>query len=176
MKKWHTIPGFSRYEISSNGEVRNQIGKIMKQRLNGTRKNNKYYAINLMSDGNAAWQERAKLKKVHRLVLAAFVGLPEQGQIACHKNDDKLDNRLENLYWGTYSDNAKDAIKHGRFAFTHPGFAENHARAKFSNATILKLKTEYTGARGEQAALAKKYGMSISSVNQILNGKLRKTG
>jgi len=176
MEKWRKIPGYSRYEISAEGMIRNSDGKVMTQRLNGSRLNNKYLSVNIMGDGNRPWQERRKIQLVHHLILMAFVGLPQKGQIACHKNDIKTDNRLENLYWGTYSDNARDAIKHGLFAFTHPGFAENHASAKFSNETISSLLAEYTGKRGEQTKLAKKYGLSISHANQVINGKLRKTG
>lgn len=50
---------------------------------------------------------------VHRLVLAAFVGPCPEGHEACHRNGYPSDNRPENLYWGTCSDNVKDALRHG---------------------------------------------------------------
>lgn len=51
---------------------------------------------------------------VHRLVLEAFVGPCPEGMEGCHDNGDSLDNRLENLYWGTRSQNNMDRVRHGR--------------------------------------------------------------
>lgn len=33
--------------------------------------------------------------------------------IGLHRDDDKSNNTVENLYWGTYSDNAHDAVRNG---------------------------------------------------------------
>jgi hypothetical protein len=51
--------------------------------------------------------------QVHRLVLEAFVGACPQGMEALHANGDPADNRLENLRWGTRSENQRDRIRHG---------------------------------------------------------------
>lgn len=50
--------------------------------------------------------------KVHQEVLRAFIG-PSNGRIALHWNDIPADNRLENLRWGTYSDNQHDRVRNG---------------------------------------------------------------
>lgn len=34
--------------------------------------------------------------------------------ICCHRDDDETNNHISNLYWGTYSDNGKDAVRNGR--------------------------------------------------------------
>ena len=48
--------------------------------------------VNLYAaDGNA------KMEKVHRLVLEAFVGPNPPGLECCHNNGDPSDNRVENL-------------------------------------------------------------------------------
>lgn len=31
----------------------------------------------------------------------------------CHRNGDGLDNRVENLYWGTRAQNMQDKVRHG---------------------------------------------------------------
>jgi hypothetical protein len=58
-------------------------------------------------------QGRSASKKIHTLVLEAFVGPRPPGLVACHGNGDHFDNRLRNLRWGTYSDNAYDQVRHG---------------------------------------------------------------
>lgn len=51
---------------------------------------------------------------VHRLVAEAFLGpRPPDAQIR-HLNGDRFDNRLENLAYGSASENMQDRIAHGR--------------------------------------------------------------
>jgi hypothetical protein len=57
-----------------------------------------------------------KSKSVHRLVLEAFVGPCPPGFVCRHINGDPDDNRLENLSWGTISENAIDRSAHGRWS------------------------------------------------------------
>ncbi len=58
----------------------------------------------------AAWAPNVKRRwYVHDAVLTAFVGpRPFAAAEGCHKNSDKCDNRLANLYWGSKSDNNND--------------------------------------------------------------------
>lgn len=52
-------------------------------------------------------------QSAHRLVAKAFLPNPEGYPLVCHKDDDPTNNNVNNLYWGTKSDNLKDAYKHG---------------------------------------------------------------
>ncbi len=50
---------------------------------------------------------------VHTLVATAFHG-PRPERTECrHLNGDMLDNRAENLVWGSHSENMLDAVRHG---------------------------------------------------------------
>ena len=42
-------------------------------------------------------------KKVNKIVATAFLPNPDNLPIVMHKNNNKLDNRVENLQWGTVS-------------------------------------------------------------------------
>lgn len=67
-----------------------------------------YAAVNLYRDGTH------KVCKIGVLVLEAFVGPRPLNNVARHLNDDAWDNRLENMAWGTHSQNVYDARKNGR--------------------------------------------------------------
>jgi len=61
---------------------------------------------------------------VHHLVLEAFVGPRPPGKEGCHWDNNRANNYIENLRWGTRSDNMQDSVRHG----THNGLAANRAR------------------------------------------------
>lgn len=51
---------------------------------------------------------------VHALVLAAFVGPRPPGMDVRHLDGNPANNLLENLAYGTRSENCMDALRHGR--------------------------------------------------------------
>lgn len=51
--------------------------------------------------------------KVHRLMCEAFYGPCPPGHEVRHLNGVRTDNRIENLRWGTGSENIRDTIEHG---------------------------------------------------------------
>lgn len=67
--------------------------------------NNGYRYVSLYKNG------KDYRKGIHHLVLEVFIGLCPDDKECCHNNGNRLDNRLENLRWGTKKENHKDAIK-----------------------------------------------------------------
>lgn len=107
-EQWATIPGFDGvYEVSSVGNVRNVVtGRMLKPRINH-RLGTGYRQLTLKAS-----PERRSCY-VHALVLEAFVGPRPAGMHVRHLNGNSLDNRLENLRWGTPAENAQDRVRHG---------------------------------------------------------------
>lgn len=99
------IPGFSKYAVSTNGDVysfaKYKEGRLLKQKTI----HNGYKLVQLGRDN---------YKLVHRLVAETFIPNPENKRTVNHINSVKTDNRLENLEWNTYSENHKHAYKNGR--------------------------------------------------------------
>lgn len=56
---------------------------------------------------------RGKSRRVHRIVAETFIPNPENLPIVMHINNNKADNRVENLKWGTISENTKAAFADG---------------------------------------------------------------
>ncbi|MCS5478726.1 HNH endonuclease [Corynebacterium sp. YIM 101645] len=63
-------------------------------------------------------------RRVHVLVLETFTGPRPEGMEARHLNGNKTDNRVDNLAWGTRSENTLDAVRHR----THPSAAKTHCK------------------------------------------------
>ena len=107
--KWAPIPGFEgSYEASDSGAIANaRTGK----RLRGSCQNHtERLYVQLHHEG------RVSCHGVSGLILKAFRGAAP-GKVACHRNGDTQDNRLDNLYWGSRSDLAADRAWHQ----SHPG-------------------------------------------------------
>ncbi len=67
-----------------------------------------YHMVKLWRDG------KPTTKMAHRLIAQTFLGPRPAGLEIRHLNDDKLDNRLVNLVYGTRSENKQDEVRNGR--------------------------------------------------------------
>ena len=74
------------YSVSASGEIRNdKTGRILKPRVS--------------QKGYCTVDIDRKCVRVHRAVAEAFIPNPDNLPQVNHKNEDKTDNRVENLEW-----------------------------------------------------------------------------
>jgi hypothetical protein len=121
-EQWLSVPGYPGYEISDQGQVRSLDregrgrwgprkfkGQILTQVMVGgpPGTGGRYHACTLYQNG------KPKQVVIHILVLEVFVGPRPEGMCGCHRDDDPDNNRLKNLYWGTPTQNARDAVNNG---------------------------------------------------------------
>jgi len=111
------IPGFPDYFADNNGVIWS-AKRGFKVRLI-QQLSYKYYIVRLRANG------KGHTKKVHALIALTFLGPRPEGKEACHKDDNKEDNHLENIKYDTHGNNMRDAVKNGKhFALAgvdHPG-------------------------------------------------------
>lgn len=101
MEVWKKIEGFSGYYISNIGRVRSiKRGKekILKAKINKYG----YYEVALQTD-----DYKQKMKRVHRLVAEAFIPNPSNLSEVNHKDENKLNNNVDNLEWLSHGDNSR---------------------------------------------------------------------
>lgn len=160
MSERRPIPGFPDYYVSSSGEVWScRNGTMRSKKL--TKATNGYLVTGLMSPiGMEA------TKTVHELVLSAWSREKVDGECARHLNGDKTDNRIENLAWGSYSENNTDIVRHGRCA-----------KAKLTPEQVLEIRARYVKGKapnqpGNAAELATEYKVSKSLIHTISRGEV----
>lgn len=101
MEEWRRVPGMG-VEVSSFGRVRDfETGRH--RNING-----------LNSRGYRTVGVDGRTHTVHALVARAFIGPRPDGLLVRHLDDDKINNRPENLAYGTHVENRQDAIRNGR--------------------------------------------------------------
>lgn len=99
LELWRPIPGLGDFfEVSNCGGVRAPDGPITP-----TVGCKGYRHVSFAGKGYS----------VHSLVLEAFICPRPDGLWALHLDDVKWNNHVSNLYWGTPSDNSRDAVRNG---------------------------------------------------------------
>ena len=121
MTTWRPVPGFEgRYEVSDDGQVKvlrgDGRGRFNQDRILKLGATTTGYRQVLLYPGDGA---PYVARRVHHLVLEAFDSPRPLGAFGRHLDDDRLNNHIENLAWGTRTENTYDMIRNGR---------HNHAR------------------------------------------------
>lgn len=191
MKKvvWKPIAGYEGlYSISSNGEIRSENRTVkhslygqmrIKEKIIKPWKGNKCGHLYVSLSDNTQIQKKLL---VHRLVLETFVGPCPQGMECCHFPDRNVtNNQLENLRWDTSKSNTEDMKKHGiscrAKSYNHVPKGENHPHAKLTDKQIkIILQEKAKGERGTGRRLAKRFGVSESTICDIYKGRIRNKG
>lgn len=111
MTEWAPIRD-GMYLVSTGGEVmRAKTGRILSAHLSPEG----YQRVSLLDNGTHD-------SYVHRLMAEAFIPNPDNLELVRHLDDDPTHNVLDNLAWGTHSDNRLDSVRNG----THANAMKTH--------------------------------------------------
>ena len=137
--------GFDGYEITEDGRVLSlKSGKWLKPKID------KYgYAVYTLFQNGKAYYRTA-----HRLVASTFIPNPKGLPCVNHINENKLDNRVENLEWCTVRQNN-----------THGTRNERMSRSKCHRPVIQTLDSEERRYQGVKAA-SRKTGIAHSQISK----------
>ena len=167
---WKDVVGYEGiYKISNFGRV-----KILSRKVNvcggGVAiKKEKFKKIRTSYQGylttNLNLNGCVKLGRIHIMVAKAFIPNPENKPFVCHKDNNKSNPNVSNLYWGTRKENTDQAVKDGLYAS-----GENHKRSKFKNyeVSIIREAIEFGYS---QAKISRYFRVSGSTISKI---KLKK--
>lgn len=100
MEEWKIYPELSNYEVSNLGRVRNiKTKRILSKNID----KDGYFYVGL-------YQNKKKYcRHIHRMVALTFISNPDNLPIVDHINQDKQDNKINNLRWVTHKGNARNS-------------------------------------------------------------------
>lgn len=120
---WKDIPGYEgKYQASTMGRIRSMdrsvlgkchyTGKTFLRRIKGRilrpgRSSKSGHLSVVLGHGKPG-------SPVHQLILLTFIGKKPENKEVLHTNGDPTDNRLENLRYGTRTENILDVYKQGK--------------------------------------------------------------
>lgn len=86
-----TLKNYSNYILYPNGQIYSIKSKKF---LKPIKKNNGYFAVNLYDDNG-----KRKMFFIHRLIATAFLENPNNYSEVNHKDENKFNNKIDNLEW-----------------------------------------------------------------------------
>lgn len=126
---YYDIPGYEGfYQCNNFGKVYGVKRRYLLRGHYNNRENRMRYT--LYKDG------KCKEFNAARLVLLTFYGFPINNKLcSCHKDGNSINDRLDNLYWGSFEDNEVDKKRHGRSLI-----GENHHQAFLTEKDIMEIR------------------------------------
>ena len=157
-----TIPGFPAYAVDKCGNVfrvETRVGDPCEPRpLKPYRRKNGYLSVALRKDNKTHYL------LVHRLVAWTYLGDPGSLDV-CHWNHKRDDNRLENLYLGSRSENTGQSGREGRYGAWRKGVAP--VNKKLTDEMKREIKLKYSTGNYRQVDLAAEYKVSQRSISLV---------
>ena len=101
------LDGYPHYKIYPDGKV---YSIKLKKFIDGHKNKRGYYAFTLYDI-----EGKRKHKGLHQLLAMAFIPNPHNHEVVRHLDDNKDNNSLDNLKWGTIKENIQDAIRNNVF-------------------------------------------------------------
>lgn len=150
------IKGFSNYSINEFGEIKNvKKGTILKggldtggYRIVTLRKNNRNYT-----------------KTIHRLVAEAFIDNPDNLPCVNHKDENKQNNKVENLEWCTYQYNN-----------TYGTFLKRRSESRYKKVAQYDLQGNLLNIFNGITIAAKETKTKGSNISLVCKGKRNQAG
>lgn len=107
---WKDIPGYEGlYQVSNLGRVKSfWLGK--EQIMKSCKNSSGYLFVKLYKDG------KKKHYKIHRLVASVFLPNPNNLLQVIHKDEDKTNNKVDNLEWCDCSYNVNYGTRNNKVA------------------------------------------------------------
>lgn len=162
--QWREIKNTDgKYLISDDGKVFSAISnRILKTQIS----NVGYERIEL------CFTDRTRKEFVHRLVAEAFIPNPNNYPVVNHKDENPLNNRVENLEWCTYKYNTNYGNCLIKMSKNH-NYKSGADNVKSKRVFQFTLNGELVAEYGSTYEAQRKTGMNSKSIAKACTGILK---
>ena len=176
IEEWRPVLGYEGlYEVSDQGRVRS-LDRALRDK-NGLLKRFKGKILSISIRKNKYGQyaivglplldgDRNRTRYVAHLVLESFDCARPAGMECCHCDGNSLNNKIDNLRWGTPRENTNDKYKHGTILWG----SKNH-QARLTEAQVLEIREKYirySKTKSNSRQLAEEYGVDMQAIGKII--------
>lgn len=151
-------------DVTKNGKV---IDREKQQEVKYYINSNGYYGVSMKNKEKHITQFQA----VHRMVAETFIPNPARFKVVNHLDNNRFNNRVDNLEWTTQSENLKYAYNQGRMHVLPKG--EAHKDCKYSDDQIRQV-CELLQAGYRNKDVAEMTGVPSGYISDIRNREWRK--
>lgn len=159
---WKPVVGYEGlYEVSNFGRVKalNYARRGKEEILKPILLKNGYYMVNLSKNN------KKKQCYVHRLAAQAFINNPDNMPCINHRDEDRTNNRVDNLEWCSYGYN----INYGKRN-------EKHSEKMCMPVCKYTLDGEFVEEYKSAKDAGIKNGLWQGNISKVCNGIINKTG
>lgn len=111
-----------------------------------------------------------RMRSAHRVSWEIHNGKIPEGMHVCHHCDVKVCVNPSHLFIGTHSDNMRDKESKGRGVYPDR-VGQSNGNSKLTALQVVEIRDFRGPARGRNIYLSKKFGVHVSTVSRIINGK-----
>lgn len=168
MEEWREIKDFPGYQISNTGKVRSRVNN---RHGLGT----EYHELSPYTSQlgyKSIQMGRGNRRSIHQLVASAFIPNPCNLPLVRHLDDNPRNNNVDNLAWGTQTDNMQDCVKHGRLVGDTRAAIESRKKKVIARSLDGKKELIFDSVSGAARVL----DLWPEHVSSVARGKLRQTG
>ena len=167
METWKAIPGFSRYEASTDGRLRSKNYKNSGRKvvLKPALSSDGYFKTMLQGDDRKYYTRR-----VHKWVAITYHGPCSEGLEVNHRDGNKQNNAPANLEYCTRSENIQHSYDNG---LQKPKRGQSNPCSKLTNEQVIEIRL-YARQHGKlvhRKQLAEKYGVTEAHLKDIVSGR-----
>ena len=150
------IPDFDCYHVTREGNVYSKYrDRVTWRKMAKRKKNNGYLIVSLRNNKGIKYTFN-----IHRLVALIYIPNPDNKPCVGHKDNNRENNKVENLYWCTNQENTQQCIRDGRF--------KPRGKTPLSIEIRRKIKAEYLKGNTTLQKLSRKYGRAHSVIRRIV--------
>jgi predicted DNA-binding protein (UPF0251 family) len=125
-------------------------------------------------NGYGALSVNNRMEYTHRLSYLLHVGEIPDGIQVCHHCDNHPCVRPDHFFLGTYAENVADMRAKGRGSPPPHSYGEEHHMVTLSDEQVAELRHLRASRALSQRAVARKFGVSQSTVWRLAHGLYRK--